>query len=35
MRVPMPAASTITEKGDGEVIAVPNGMADWLSPAVA
>jgi len=25
----------MTEKGDGEFIAVPNGMADWLSPAVA
>jgi hypothetical protein len=29
----MPAASTMTEKGDGVVIAAPNGMRDWLAPA--
>ena len=33
MRVPWPAARIITENGDGEVIAAPNGMRKWVAPA--
>jgi hypothetical protein len=35
MRVPWPAARTMTENEDGEFIAAPNGMGKRLTPAVA